>query len=210
MLDSEGGRWTRRDPLGYADGINLFQYVQSVPIIYTDPSGTLGCREAATACLGAGLAQFQQIVLGPPCAALGVLLRTPLAACAAHPCGLAALLGIDIVELPLLYARCNPKAAAAAGARAVVLVAGGTAVSTMKGDTDERLQGCILACTNPLNADLADCRLTYSIQVGLCHAAHEDDPLRLQRCLNVADRNMISCGAEAMANFAACVKHCMD
>ncbi len=35
------GRWTRRDPLGYADGFNLYEFVASNPQRYVDPLGSL-------------------------------------------------------------------------------------------------------------------------------------------------------------------------
>ncbi len=41
------GRWLQRDPAGYGDGINLYQYVMDNPSRYTDPSGHLtvgACR----------------------------------------------------------------------------------------------------------------------------------------------------------------------
>ncbi|HEV3115357.1 MAG TPA: SpvB/TcaC N-terminal domain-containing protein, partial [Candidatus Binataceae bacterium] len=34
------GRWTSCDPSGLVDGLNLYQYVRSNPIIYSDPTGT--------------------------------------------------------------------------------------------------------------------------------------------------------------------------
>ena len=36
------GRWTSRDPGGYADGMSFYQYVSSSPIGLTDPSGQIG------------------------------------------------------------------------------------------------------------------------------------------------------------------------
>ncbi|MGE3108826.1 MAG: RHS repeat-associated core domain-containing protein [Phycisphaerales bacterium] len=39
VLDSTLGRWTRRDPIGYADGMGLFQYVQSRVVVWRDPNG---------------------------------------------------------------------------------------------------------------------------------------------------------------------------
>ena len=35
------GRWTTRDPIGYGDGMNLYEYVRSRPIDSADPSGLL-------------------------------------------------------------------------------------------------------------------------------------------------------------------------
>ncbi len=34
------GRFIHRDPIGYADGMNLYEYVQSSPVGYVDPIGT--------------------------------------------------------------------------------------------------------------------------------------------------------------------------
>ncbi len=36
---SDLGIWTRRDPLGYVDGTNLYTYLKAFPILATDPSG---------------------------------------------------------------------------------------------------------------------------------------------------------------------------
>jgi len=43
------GRWTARDPLGYADSMNMYQYGLSRPTITTDPSGLL-CDEINPHC----------------------------------------------------------------------------------------------------------------------------------------------------------------
>ncbi len=39
VYDAGLGRWTRRDPLGYVDGMGLFQYVQSTPVAMVDFMG---------------------------------------------------------------------------------------------------------------------------------------------------------------------------
>ncbi len=39
VLDSTLGRWTRRDPIGYVDGSNLYEYVRSAAIRRMDSSG---------------------------------------------------------------------------------------------------------------------------------------------------------------------------
>ncbi|MBX3378425.1 MAG: hypothetical protein KF678_15635 [Phycisphaeraceae bacterium] len=41
LLDSELGRWTRRDPLGYVDGMGAYAYARTHPLIASDPDGQL-------------------------------------------------------------------------------------------------------------------------------------------------------------------------
>ena len=41
------GRWTQRDPSGFADGMDLYQYVQSNPIAYVDLDGAKGAPPAS-------------------------------------------------------------------------------------------------------------------------------------------------------------------
>jgi RHS repeat-associated protein len=42
VLDSKSGKWTRKDPAGYLDGMNLREYAQGRAANFTDPSG-LSC-----------------------------------------------------------------------------------------------------------------------------------------------------------------------
>jgi len=49
--DYYSGRWLTEDPLGYVDGMNLYEYVKSNPLILTDPIGGCGkclCPESLT------------------------------------------------------------------------------------------------------------------------------------------------------------------
>ncbi|MBX3409514.1 MAG: hypothetical protein KF859_06465 [Phycisphaeraceae bacterium] len=41
VLVSEMGRWNRRDPLGYVDGMSVYEYVGSMAVLATDPSGLI-------------------------------------------------------------------------------------------------------------------------------------------------------------------------
>ncbi|MCH8342427.1 MAG: RHS repeat-associated core domain-containing protein [Planctomycetes bacterium] len=41
VLNSDLGRWLTRDPLGYVDGANLYEYVGSNPLGAVDPMGTI-------------------------------------------------------------------------------------------------------------------------------------------------------------------------
>jgi len=51
VYDASIGRWTRRDPLGYVDGMSVYEYVASRPMNATDPRGL-----ASAACGGASCA----------------------------------------------------------------------------------------------------------------------------------------------------------
>ena len=46
VYDAEAGRWIRRDPLGYVDGMGLYEYVHSIPVIAHDSMGLRGCRSS--------------------------------------------------------------------------------------------------------------------------------------------------------------------
>src|SRR5688572_12063677 len=39
VLDPHSSGWTRRDPLGYVDGMSMYEYGRSSPLSGTDPSG---------------------------------------------------------------------------------------------------------------------------------------------------------------------------
>ncbi len=44
VKDPVGGRWLRRDPVGYVDGASLYEYAAAQPITSTDPAGQLSTR----------------------------------------------------------------------------------------------------------------------------------------------------------------------
>ncbi len=46
VYSAELGRWTRRDPLGYVDGMGLYEYVGSRPMVVVDPIGMSWNRNA--------------------------------------------------------------------------------------------------------------------------------------------------------------------
>jgi RHS repeat-associated protein len=55
VYDADTGRWTARDPLGYVDGMSLYEYVRSAPLDGLDQDGLVsatctggGCHTAAT------------------------------------------------------------------------------------------------------------------------------------------------------------------
>ncbi len=50
VYDAELGRWTRRDPLGYVDGVSLYEYVRGMPMVHVDPFGT-SCFLSCSDCL---------------------------------------------------------------------------------------------------------------------------------------------------------------
>jgi RHS repeat-associated protein len=44
VYDAGVGRWTRRDPLGYVDGMSVYEYVRSAPVEWTDSYGSMRVR----------------------------------------------------------------------------------------------------------------------------------------------------------------------
>ena len=54
VFDSEVGRWGRRDPLGYVDGMNMYSYVYSSPLWGQDPFGREGGSQCHGSCDNSG------------------------------------------------------------------------------------------------------------------------------------------------------------
>lgn len=53
------GCWMQRDPLGYVDGLNLYEYVGSLPTVFTDPTGQfLTIAFCCAACAALGIIQL--------------------------------------------------------------------------------------------------------------------------------------------------------
>ena len=51
VYDADVGRWTRRDPLGYVDGMGLYEYVGGMAVIGRDPNGLATQSCAANSCI---------------------------------------------------------------------------------------------------------------------------------------------------------------
>jgi RHS repeat-associated protein len=48
------GRWLQRDPIGYKDSMDLYEYIRSAPVMYTDPTGLeSNCTECTVCVYGA-------------------------------------------------------------------------------------------------------------------------------------------------------------
>ncbi|MBX3383100.1 MAG: hypothetical protein KF864_06285 [Phycisphaeraceae bacterium] len=60
VLVSEMGRWNRRDPLGYVDGMSVYEYVGSMPVWATDPMGLAPWFPSYTSCQEALQRCFEQ------------------------------------------------------------------------------------------------------------------------------------------------------
>jgi len=59
------GTWLQRDPLGYSNGPNLYQYCKSMPSVSTDPSGALFVAGGAiAACILTGTCEVGIIIIG--------------------------------------------------------------------------------------------------------------------------------------------------
>jgi RHS repeat-associated protein len=63
------GRFVQRDPLGYVDGGNLYEYVRGGPVNWVDPSGMV----AATALMGGGCIASRGVMIVHPVVGLAIL-----------------------------------------------------------------------------------------------------------------------------------------
>ncbi|MBI9019483.1 MAG: RHS repeat-associated core domain-containing protein [Phycisphaerae bacterium] len=74
-LDYETGRWLSHDPLGYVDTLNMYEYVISNPLSYTDPYGLqLTMNPCALAAAGFTPAEIA-VIKGTTVAAVMVALK---------------------------------------------------------------------------------------------------------------------------------------
>lgn len=63
--DSDIGRFTSEDPIGFGGGdVNLFAYVKNQPLLFRDPTGLQRCDPVVGAILGAGVGGVAGIVVG--------------------------------------------------------------------------------------------------------------------------------------------------
>jgi RHS repeat-associated protein len=46
--DADAGRWLGEDPIGVADGLNLYTYVRNNPLSFVDPSGAVRVQSSPT------------------------------------------------------------------------------------------------------------------------------------------------------------------
>jgi len=91
----EMGRWTRRDPIGYVDGVGLYEYVNNNAVRMTDPSGQVALvlcnRHVLTVCALA----LARVSAMPPCVAVAyALILFPECMCA-----FPIVLGIELAEI---------------------------------------------------------------------------------------------------------------
>jgi RHS repeat-associated protein len=65
------GRWTKRDPLGYVDGMSLVQYAGGFPVVATDPDGRLIVQVCCVACAAFMLIDLVKSIYDGSCASAG-------------------------------------------------------------------------------------------------------------------------------------------
>jgi len=91
----EIGRWTRRDPIGYVDGVGLYQYVQARPVGSVDPTGLAPCDTLREAWL-------QKL------AAVAITWTAMTVACVSAPTGIGAIFcALGIAALILAQSEAN-------------------------------------------------------------------------------------------------------
>jgi len=90
------GRWLTNDPIGYEDGMNLYQYVRSTPTRYRDPSGKVTGVDDALLVAGAANAAFGTEVLAGTYGATGTVTSAGVVVPTAGGTGIAGLVAAPI------------------------------------------------------------------------------------------------------------------
>ena len=98
VYDPELGRWTRRDPAGYVDGTDLYEYVQCSPVGGLDNSGLMTCY--ASALIQTALNNLLPCAQIKLCAMLSARNAHEGACCVS-------VLGFDVATLPARVAACG-------------------------------------------------------------------------------------------------------
>lgn len=96
VYDADIGRWMRRDPIGYVDGMSLYEYVRSRPVAKRDPAGLASC---ATGVLTSVSNRF-------PAACTSDLPLAPCSPCATRSCCEACCTATYPTEFDECMARC--------------------------------------------------------------------------------------------------------
>jgi len=137
VLHPELGRWTRRDPLGYVDGMSVYEYVGSRIIPNRDSSGLVcndGCKECTKVPISNSRALYNTIISAPiwplsilfcpqPCPSQTILndpqvkiaMQEAEAECGCKPsitCSPLVKGGFALpgIPCPMLFVGCNPTA----------------------------------------------------------------------------------------------------
>ena len=104
VLNSDLGRWLTRDPLGYVDGANLYEYIGSNPSYGTDPSGTcLGCVAGCLVAIGRPALLIGRAVIPPIVSACSLFVPCCFVPPASLVCCLPAAVCIGVPVGVLMY-----------------------------------------------------------------------------------------------------------
>jgi len=177
--DPELGRWTRRDPIGYVDGMGLYQYVRGNPIVHGDASGS--CAESLGGCksdFGISMSIGQSSSLDTLTSGGVVVTPVPFTWC------------VNLIGYAVCRAACSAadadERATATGIRNLCLAAANLVYS-----------GCMGTCLSPAGTPLPTpycaswefvCDTLKGIQTNICNAV-------FLGVVIAADLNYQACGA---------------
>ncbi len=185
VYDPMTGIWTTRDPIGYQDGSNLYEYVKSSSVKFWDPAG-LACEEQkAMVAAALALQAAEMIEAGAACAAAGASggLLMPLCQTA-----MLKLTATSLATIAALIALDDCMEAVRPRIRPSIPVPGGVnkwcnfSQMLQRKNPSGTFQGC-----NELNAN----------NMGLCDLLTVKCPTAAERCGRIANRIFSNCWDKA-------------
>lgn len=213
VLDSELGRWTRRDPAGYVDGESVLQYVRSRPVTRADPSGlaTWGDDDATPESPSLGIPN-----LNPWRDPYSDPSLNPTPAPAAPPTPAGPIGSLSCRAQARLYLQNNPtitptcagmhqsaflSCCQGGGTYAACSIAASAVVCVRAPIIFLTVVGCRIGCTLRKSADEITCQTAYDT----CQR-----PCFFSPCYTTCQNALNSCMAQATRDWLACDDQCIN
>lgn len=177
-LDSDTGRWTRRDPFGYVGGLNLYCYCFEMPLNAVDPLGLAANSDTPWPPLNPPGPPYILPTQGPGPNPFGPPPYAPGTVVPAVPPGTPASLVPGMMPPSQPHSLCEDTAATAAcvaGCPAAIAAAIATAYTNCSSTVTLAHTGCYMSCPAPGSWGSSACRFACDrvadIASGYCSAA---------------------------------------
>lgn len=221
MLDSVLGRWTRRDPIGYVDGINMLEYAKKNPIRYIDSTGLCCQATRATppgdAACGPGYIWDPSLLTCVPIDPLRpnpIFERYPTDHCTRLHAGFACFICCEdyasIFNMPLSWVtECQSECVNPTPCTALALLIPNNGIRDCEPSKFDSVDECLACCRANRDDDIAHCRGNAAWQACACNLIIDKE--ERQECNAEVDRGESQCILAArLFSTNTCEAHCKE